>query len=76
MILKLRICHPARWMRIRMEKIEALSPERIADFLGGSAEIDFTGQTRTERYAWIQSALVRQRYFSLGKSSAARCAGC
>src|ERR1035441_4587771 len=45
---------------IRMEDVEALRPERIEDFLGGSAGIDFTGQTRTERYAWIQRALVEQ----------------
>ena len=48
-----------------MENVEALSPERIEKFLGGSAGIDFTGQTRTERYAWIQRTLVEQQYFSL-----------
>jgi transposase InsO family protein len=52
-------------MQIRMENVEALSPERIEDFLGGSAGIDFTGQTRTERYVWIQRTLVEQQYFSL-----------
>jgi hypothetical protein len=65
MILKVRICHAARWMQIRMENIEALAPGRIEDFLCGSAGIDFTGQTRPERYAWIQTTLVEQQYFSL-----------
>jgi len=65
MILKARICHAARWMQIRMENVEALPPGRIEDFLCGSAGIDFTGQTRTERYAWIQTTLVEQQYFSL-----------
>lgn len=50
-----------------MENVGRLTPERIADFLSGSAEIDFTGQTRTERYAWIENTLIDQRYFSLGK---------
>ena len=67
MILRVGICHAAKWMQIRMENVEALRPERIEDFLGGSAGIDFTGQTRTERYAWIQRALVEQQYFSLPK---------
>src|ERR1039457_1299797 len=67
MILRVGICHAAKWMQIRMENVEALRPERIEDFLGGSAGIDFTGQTRTERYAWIQRALVEQQYCSLPK---------
>lgn len=67
MILKFGICHAARWMRIRMENLGSLSPERIADFLSGSAEIEFTGQSRTERYAWMQATLIEQQYFSLRK---------
>jgi len=67
MILKIRVCHHAGWMRIRMENLEALTPERITEFLSGSAGIDFTGQSRAERYAWLQSTLAEQRYFSLGK---------
>jgi transposase len=39
----------------------------MAEFLNGSAGIDFTGQSRTERYAWLQSTLIEQQYFSLGK---------
>ena len=50
-----------------MENLEALNPVGIAEFLSGSAGIDFTGQSRSERYAWLQSTLVEQRYFSLGK---------
>ena len=50
-----------------MENLEALTPERIADFLSGSVEIQFTGQRRAERYAWIQAVLTQQQYFSLSK---------
>jgi hypothetical protein len=67
MILKIRVCHHAGWMRVRMENSEALSPERIGAFLKASAGIDFTGQSREERYAWVQSTLIEQRYFSLKK---------
>ena len=67
MILKFAICHAARWMRIRMENLEALAPDRIVDFLEGSAEIEFSGQSRAERYAWLQTALIEQQYFSLSK---------
>jgi len=67
MILKIRVCHHARWMRIRMENLENLNPERITEFLSGSAGIDFTGQSRTERYSWVQSTLLEQQYFALEK---------
>lgn len=50
-----------------MEKLEALTPERMTEFLSGSAGIDFSGQSRAEKYAWVQSTLVEQGYFSLGK---------
>ena len=50
-----------------MENLEALSPEQITDFLSGTAGVDFTGQTRAERYAWVQATLAEQEYFSLGK---------
>ena len=50
-----------------MENAEALAPERIADFLSGSAQIEFAGQTRAERYAWIQNTLIEQSYFSMKK---------
>jgi hypothetical protein len=50
-----------------MENVQALTPERITDFLSGSAEIEFTGQNRTERYAWVQATLTQQQYFSLTK---------
>lgn len=50
-----------------MENVQALTPEGIARFLEGSAPIEFTGQSRTERYAWIESTLNQQQYFSLRK---------
>jgi len=54
-------------MRIHMENLEALTPERMTGFLSGNAGIDFTGQSRVEKYTWVQSTLVEQQYFSLGK---------
>jgi len=50
-----------------MKNLEALTPEGMTEFLNGSAGIDFTGQSRAERYTWMQSTLSEQRYFSLGK---------
>jgi hypothetical protein len=50
-----------------MEKLQGLAPERITEFLSGSAEIEFSGQRRTGKYAWVQSTLVEQGYFSLAK---------
>jgi transposase InsO family protein len=67
MILNSGVCHAARWMQIRMENLGALPPDRISDFLSGSAEIEFTGQSRTERYAWLQATLTEQQYCSLNK---------
>jgi transposase InsO family protein len=67
MILKFWICHAAGWVRIRMENIQALTPEKISEFLDGSTGIEFTGQSRTERYAWVQATLIQQEYFTLSK---------
>ena len=53
-----------------MENLEALTPERMTRFLSGSAGIDFTGQTRTEKYAWLQSTLIEQEYFFVGQETA------
>lgn len=54
-------------MRIRMENVGSLAPARITDFLNGSAGIEFTGQSRTEKYAWIEKVLVEQQYSVLTK---------
>ncbi len=50
-----------------MENLGSLTPQGIADFLSGSAQIEFTGQSRAERYAWLQAMLTEQRSFSLSK---------
>jgi len=47
--------------------MQALIPEEINGFLVGSAPIEFTGQSRVERYAWIETTLRQQQYFSLSK---------
>ena len=54
-------------MPIGMETLATQTPERIADFLSGSAEIEFTGQSRAERYPWVEAVLTEQRYFSLSR---------
>ena len=59
-------------MQIRMETMQALSPEEISGFLVGSAPIEFTGQSRVERYAWIETTLRQQQYFSLSKKQRGR----
>ena len=50
-----------------MDNLEALTPERMTEFLSGTAGIDFTGQSRVEKYMWMQAMLAEQQYFSLGK---------
>lgn len=50
-----------------MENMGSLSPEQVADFLGGSAGIEFTGQNRAEKYAWVEKVLVGQSYALLPK---------
>jgi hypothetical protein len=46
-----------------MENVQTLTPEGIRGFLDGSAEIEFTGQSRAERYAWIKATWTQQQYF-------------
>jgi hypothetical protein len=49
-----------------MENLGALTPEKINEFLKGAAEIQFSGQTRTERYAWVEATsdlLISPSYF-------------
>ena len=58
MIVRIRVCHDARWMWIRMENLEALTPERVTELLSGCAGINFTEQSRTEKYAWLQTTLA------------------
>ena len=50
-----------------MENIQTLTAEGIRGFLDGSGEIEFTGQSQAERYAWIQTTLREQEYFALSK---------
>jgi transposase InsO family protein len=54
-------------MMIQMEQHEAFTPQRIAEFLEGSAELNFSGTSRAEIYAWIQATLIEQAYWSLAK---------
>ena len=50
-----------------MQNAESLSPAQIRAFLQANQEIDFTGQSRAEVYAWVQRTLVSQEYGSQNK---------
>jgi transposase InsO family protein len=54
-------------MQIRMDNAEGLTEHQIQEFLRGSLAIDFTGQSRDDRYRFIQQALVAQEYASKTK---------
>jgi transposase InsO family protein len=45
-----------------MKNAEALTEIEIQEFLKGSQGIVFEGQTREERYHWVQQVLVAQEY--------------
>src|SRR5580698_11128115 len=49
-------------LQIRMENAETLTEIQIQEFLKGSQGIVFEGQTRAERYGWVQRVLVAQEY--------------
>lgn len=50
-----------------MQNAESLPQPQINEFLNGSAGIEFTGQSRAERYAWTERVLVAQEYGRQGK---------
>jgi hypothetical protein len=50
-----------------MQSAEAMSAEQIREFLNGSQAIEFTGQSRTEKYAWAEQTLVSQQYLTQHK---------
>lgn len=50
-----------------MQNAETLSAEQIREFLQGSGDIDFTGQSRAEKYAWAEQTLVSQQYLAQDK---------
>ena len=50
-----------------MQNAEALTQEQIEAFLRGSQPIEFAGQSRTERYQFVQRVLVSQDYARHGK---------
>lgn len=45
-----------------MQNAEVLTPQQISEFLKGSQGIQFSGQSRAERYAWTEGMLVAQEY--------------
>lgn len=49
-------------MQIQMQNAEVLTQLEIEAFLKGSESIEFTGQNRAEKYAFVQRVLVGQEY--------------
>jgi hypothetical protein len=50
-----------------MDDSQTTSLEQMGAFLAGSGAVRFTGQCRSETYAWTEQTLVRQQYASLGR---------
>ena len=50
-----------------MQNSERLTRQQISEFLNGSAEISFTGQSKVEVYGWVQGVLVAQEFGSQDK---------
>jgi transposase InsO family protein len=54
-------------MQMHMHNAESLTKQQIQEFLRGSRDIEFSGQSRGERYDLIQRVLVAQEYASQSK---------
>jgi len=50
-----------------MQNAERLTQEQIQEFLKGNQPIEFAGQSRAERYQFVQRVLVAQEYARQGK---------
>lgn len=51
-----------------MDDSEAISLEQIRTILAGSGDLRFTGQRRSEVYAWVELILVRHQYANLARA--------
>jgi len=45
-----------------MQNSERLTQQQISEFLKGSQEISLTGQSKVEKYGWVQGVLVGQEF--------------
>ena len=45
-----------------MQNGERLTGQQISEFLKGSEDISFSGQSRVEVYGWVQRVLVAQEF--------------
>ena len=52
---------------MQIQKAESLSPDQMTAFLASSQEMQFSGQSRRQVYAWVEQTLVSQEYFRQGK---------
>jgi len=51
-----------------MRNAEGLNPEQISEFLRASHGIEFSGQSRSETYSWVEPVLVSREYVSRSKT--------
>ena len=49
-------------MQIRLQNAEQLNLEQIREFLKSCEPIEFSGQNRSEMYAWVQRVLVGEEH--------------
>src|SRR5450631_4182117 len=54
-------------MQLQMQHAEDLSPEQTGEFPKAGEGIEFSGQSRAEKYAWTQRVLIAQEYASQSK---------
>ena len=52
---------------MELQKAEGLSLAEMAAFVASSQEIQFSGQSRPQVYAWLEQTLLRQAYFGQAK---------
>lgn len=52
---------------MQIENAEGLSPAQMAQFLAVSQPIEFSGQSQSEVYGWVQQILLQQQYWQQGK---------
>jgi transposase InsO family protein len=56
-------------LKISVHEAEKLSLEQIRRFVEASEELRFEGESRPERYNWVERVLVAQQYGSQGKAA-------
>ena len=55
-------------MQLVMNDAGLQTIEQVKRFLAGSEALDFGGVSVEERYQWIETVLVRSKYYQLGRA--------